>query len=135
MHQVALDMAACDLVINNRPRLSYGAGKRGIFLTALTISLMKHALEAGHPHLGLVVVDSPLKAYADPESTEDRALPTDTLTNKFYSWLLTWNGPGQIVFAENEEIQPATAAVLKPVEFTRRNELGRGILSEKRRIQ
>ncbi|AJY62446.1 hypothetical protein [Burkholderia glumae] len=32
VHQVTLDTGECDLVINDRPRLSYGAGKRGIFL-------------------------------------------------------------------------------------------------------
>ncbi|VWD54306.1 hypothetical protein BLA18110_07938 [Burkholderia lata] len=125
VRQVTLDTGECDLVINDRPRLSYGAGKRGIFLTALTIGLMRHALEAGNPHLGLVVIDSPLKAYADPDSGEDRPLPTQTLTDKFYAWLSTWNGPGQIIVAENEKIQATTADALKPVEFTRRNDSGR----------
>lgn len=125
VQHVTLDTGECDLIIDDRARLSYGAGKRGIFLTALTIGLMKHALETGNPHLGLVVIDSPLKAYADPESTEDRALPTRTLTDRFYGWLSTWNGPGQIVIAENEKIQAATRDVLKPIEFSRRNDVGR----------
>jgi hypothetical protein len=125
VQHVTLDPGECDLVINDRARLSYGAGKRGIFLTALTIGLMKHALDAGYPHLGVVVIDSPLKAYADPDSVEERALSTRTLTDRFYAWLSRWNGPGQIVVAENEKIQPDAANVLKPVEFTRRNDLGR----------
>ncbi|WP_063828307.1 hypothetical protein [Paraburkholderia caledonica] len=125
IQHVTLDTEECDLIINDRSRLSYGAGKRGIFLTALTIGLMKHALESGNPHLGLVVIDSPLKAYADPESSEDRALPTGTLTDRFYGWLSTWIGPGQIVIAENEKIEAAVREVLKPIEFTRRNDVGR----------
>jgi hypothetical protein len=125
VQQVTLDTGECDLVIDDRARLSYGAGKRGIFLTALTIGLMKHALQAGNPHLGVVVIDSPLKAYADPDSAEERVLPTRTLTDRFYAWLSTWGGPGQIVVAENEKIHAATADVLKPVEFTRRNDSGR----------
>ncbi|WP_042337308.1 MULTISPECIES: AAA family ATPase [Paraburkholderia] len=125
VQQVTLDTGECDLVINDRARLSYGAGKRGIFLTALAIGLMKYALEAGNPHLGLVVIDSPLKAYADPDSGEERALPTRTLTDRFYAWLSTWSGPGQVVVAENEKIRTATADVLKPIEFTRRNDSGR----------
>jgi hypothetical protein len=125
VQQVMLDTGECDLVINDRARLSYGAGKRGIFLTALTIGLMRHALQAGNPHLGVVIIDSPLKAYADPDSAEERALPTGTLTDRFYTWLSTWSGPGQIVVAENEKIHAATAEVLKPIEFTRRNDVGR----------
>jgi hypothetical protein len=125
VQHVTLDTGACDLVIDDRARLSYGAGKRGIFLTALTIGLMKHALDMGNPHLGVVVIDSPLKAYADPDSIEERELPTRTLTDRFYEWLSTWSGPGQIVVVENEKIRAATANVLKPVEFTRRNDVGR----------
>ncbi|BCZ84817.1 hypothetical protein PTKU64_84920 [Paraburkholderia terrae] len=125
VQHVTLDTGECDLIIDDRARLSYGAGKRGIFLTALTIGLMKHALEVGNPHLGVVVIDSPLKAYADPDSIEERELPTRTLTDRFYAWLSTWRGPGQIVVAENEKIQAVTADALKPVEFTRRNDLGR----------
>jgi hypothetical protein len=125
IQHVTLDTGECDLVIDDRARLSYGAGKRGIFLTALTIGLMRHALEEGNPHLGVVVIDSPLKAYADPDSVEERGLPTQTLTDRFYAWLSTWSGPGQIVVVENEKIRASTAGVLKPVEFTRRNDLGR----------
>jgi hypothetical protein len=125
VQHVTLDTGECDLVIDDRARLSYGAGKRGIFLTALTIGLMKHALEVGNPHLGVVVIDSPLKAYADPDSIEERGLPTQTLTDRFYAWLSTWNGPGQIVVVENEKIRASTAEVLKPIVFTRRNDLGR----------
>ncbi|MFX7849800.1 hypothetical protein ABTK11_22080, partial [Acinetobacter baumannii] len=52
---VYVDAAACDLMIDGRRRLSYGAGKRGIFLSAMFIALMQHALKEGHPHLGTVV--------------------------------------------------------------------------------
>lgn len=52
-------------------------------------------------------------------------MPTRTLTDRFYAWLAVWSGPGQIVVAENEKIQFETAGVLKPIEFTRRNDLGR----------
>jgi hypothetical protein len=125
VQHVKLDTGECDLIIDNRARLSYGAGKRGIFLTALTIALMKHSLEVGNPHLGVVVIDSPLKAYADPDSTEDRALPTRTLTDRFYAWLSEWSGPGQIIVVENEKINATTASALRPNEFTRRNDSGR----------
>lgn len=116
---VYVDAAACDLVIDGRRRLSYGAGKRGLFLTALTIALMRHAMKEGHPHLGVVVLDSPLKAYSQKESSDtDRDIPTATVNASFYGWLSRWNGPGQIVVLENEAVHPAIAGVLKPIEFT-----------------
>jgi hypothetical protein len=123
---VYVDPVACDLVIDGRRRLSYGAGKRGLFLTALTISLMRHAMKEGHPHLGVVVLDSPLKAYAQKESSDmDRDIPTATVNASFYGWLSRWNGPGQIVVLENEAVDPAIAAVLQPIEFTDSSTHGR----------
>jgi hypothetical protein len=117
---VFVDTAACDLVIDGRRRLSYGAGKRGLFLSAMTIALMHHALKEGHPHLGVVVLDSPLKAYAQKESVDnaDRDIPMATVNANFYCWLSRFKGPGQIIVLENEAVDPATARALDAVEFT-----------------
>lgn len=116
---VCVDPKACDLVIDGRRRLSYGAGKRGLFLSAMTIALMQHALRSGHPHLGVVVLDSPLKAYAQKESPDkDREIPTATVNMSFYAWLSRFQGPGQIVVLENEPVDPVTARALDAIEFT-----------------
>ena len=118
VNTVVLDPAACDLVIDGRPRFSYGAGKRAIFLTAMTVAMLHNSLESGYPHLGFVVVDSPLKAYADPTLADSNEVAVSTVTDNFYSWLANWEGPGQIVILENEEVRDKTAKVLKPIEFT-----------------
>lgn len=120
INAVYVDPPACDLVIDGRRRLSYGAGKRGLFLSAMTIALMQHALKEGHPHLGMVVLDSPLKAYAQKESDDnaDRDIPTATVNASFYSWLSRFKGPGQIIVLENEAVDPATARALDAIEFT-----------------
>ena len=120
INAVYVDPAACDLVIDGRRRLSYGAGKRGLFLSAMTIALMQHALKEGHPHLGVVVLDSPLKAYAQKESADntDRDIPTAKVNASFYSWLSRFKGHGQIIVLENEVVDPATASALDAIEFT-----------------
>lgn len=119
IQSVHVDAEAGDLVLDGRRRLSYGAGKRGIFRSALTIALMKHALEMGFPHLGTVVLDSPLKAYAQKESTDtDRDVPPTTVNESFYFWLSAWSGPGQIIVLENEPAAPAVAAALHVTKFT-----------------
>lgn len=120
IQSVHVDAAACDLLIDGRRRLSYGAGKRGLFLSAMTIALMQHALKEGHPHLGVVVLDSPLKAYAQKESADnaDRDIPTATVNASFYGWLSRFKGPGQIIVLENEVVDSATALALDAVEFT-----------------
>lgn len=122
---ISVDAVQCDLFINDRPRLSYGAGKRALYLAALTVALMQHALRSGHPHLGTVVIDSPLKAYADPKSDENKDVPVATVTDKFYAWLSTYDGPGQVVILENEAIRSDTALHLRPIEFTGVKGLGR----------
>ncbi|XRD86383.1 hypothetical protein ISN73_20935 [Dyella acidisoli] len=115
---VALDVGECDLVIDGRARLSFGAGKRAIFLTAMTVALMQHAMTEGYPHIGFVVIDSPLKSYADPKSAEVREVPVRTVTDNFYDWLATWKGKGQIVILENQDISASTASTLRPIEFS-----------------
>ena len=124
---VHVDSEACDLLIDGRRRLSYGAGKRGLFLSAMTIALMQHALKEGHPHLGVVVLDSPLKAYAQKESADntDWDVPTTTVNASFYGWLSRFKGPGQIIVLENEVVDPATAPALGAVEFTDDDARGR----------
>jgi hypothetical protein len=123
---VYVDPAACDLVIDGRRRLSYGAGKRGLFLSAMTIALMQHALKEGHPHLGVVALDSPLKSYAQKDSADtDRDIPPATVNASFYGWLSRFKGPGQIIVLENEAVDPATARALNAIEFTDDNTRGR----------
>ena len=111
INSVYVDAAACDLIVDGRRRLSYGAGKRGLFRSAIAIALMQHALEAGHPHLGVVVLDSPLKAYAGKDTIDntDRDIPLATVNASFYGWLSSFKGPGQIIVLENEAIASSPA--------------------------
>lgn len=125
IENVSLDAEACDMVLNDRARLSFGAGLRALYLSALVIALMEHALERGHPHLGVVVIDSPLKAYADPDSDETHDIPVATVTEKFYTWLSDFSGRGQIIVLENERISVETAERLKPIQFTKKPDVGR----------
>ena len=102
INTVDLEAVDCDIKIDGRQRLSYGAGKRAIFLSALIVALMQHALDNGHPHLGVVVLDSPLI----------------TVRDLFYDWLSKWTGPGQVIVLENEPVKQDTASRLSPIEFS-----------------
>lgn len=117
IQSVLLDANACDLVLDGRARLDFGAGKRSIFLAALTIAVLEHAVGEGYPHLGFVVIDSPLKSYADPKSKEQQDVAVSTVTDRFYAWLANWQGPGQVIILENQEIKDDTKAMLEPLEF------------------
>jgi hypothetical protein len=117
VNTVRLDTEACDLYINERARLSYGAGRRALFLAALSISMLKYSMDNNHPHIGFVVIDSPLKAYADPESKEQLEVPISTVRDGFYSWLASWNGPGQVIILENEKVPETLIASINPIQF------------------
>ena len=117
IQSVLLDPDTCDLVLDGRARLDFGAGKRSIFLAALTIAVMEHARNEEYPHLGFVVIDSPLKSYADPKSKEQRDVAVSTVTDRFYAWLAQWQGPGQLIILENQEIKDDSKALLEPLEF------------------
>jgi hypothetical protein len=116
---VELDADECDLNIDGRARLSYGAGMRSIFLTAMIVALLAHAMASKYPHIGFVVLDSPMKSYSDPKNKADVSVSPTTVKDAFYSWLASWSGPGQVIVLENEPISAETAIRLKPTEFTK----------------
>jgi hypothetical protein len=126
VNDVALDTESCDLVVNGRARLNFGAGKRGLMLAALTIAVLENALHNGYPHAGFVVIDSPLKAYADPKNREGDDVPLATVRDNFYEWLSKWSGPGQIVILENEQLTNAeVGGALQPTQFSGESGEGR----------
>ncbi|MFK3844757.1 hypothetical protein [Stenotrophomonas sp. NPDC078853] len=119
VHAVHFDESHADLYINNRQRVSYGKGKRGIFLTALVVALMERALELGHPHIGLIAIDSPVVTYKDPKhgsQDPDEALDP-SVKDQLYAWLADRKGPGQIIVLENEEPSSDVQARLGHTEF------------------
>lgn len=120
---VAFDLELGDIRVNHRARLEYGAGTRSVYLMAFAVAVMQHSLSSGFPHLGALVIDSPLKAYAD----RDGPIGVDpvTVAQRFYSWLADWQGPGQLTILENEKIDPDTARRFNAIQFTRRNDVGR----------
>lgn len=116
---VYFDQARADIHINNRERISFGKGKRGIFLTALVVALMERALEEGNPHLGVIVIDSPVVTYKDPKHgspNPDEALDP-SVKDKFYSWLASRKEPGQVIVLENEEPEEYLKKRLSYTEF------------------
>ncbi len=66
-----------DIVIGGQNRTSRGKGLRAITHAAMTIGLMEFCKERNLSHPGFVVLDSPLLAYYEPESTEDSLQGSD----------------------------------------------------------
>lgn len=116
---VWFDESVSDIEINQRKRISFGKGKRGIFLTAYMVALMERALGSGHPHLGVIVIDSPVVTYKDPKHADkdsDELLDVG-VKNKFYAWLANRGEDGQVIVLENEEPDEQLKSELHITEF------------------
>jgi hypothetical protein len=122
------DDKCVDIRINQRARVSYGKGKRGIFLTAYMIALMELNIEKNLPHLGFVLIDSPVVTYKDPKYSSqelhennvnsDGELLPEGVKDSFYGWLATRNDTGQIIVLENEEPSEHQKTQLSYTEFS-----------------
>ena len=85
----------------------------------MSVAVLQNSLTHQRPHIGFVVIDSPLKAYADPQGREAADVAPSTVRDNFYLWLSQWTGPGQIVILENElVIDPKVATALHLIEFS-----------------
>lgn len=93
-----------DIVIDGQPRTSHGKGVRALTCAAFITGLMRHCLERKLPHPGLVLLDSPLVVYREPD-VEGRVLRQVGVKEAFYHSLSEGLAIGQVIVFENEDPQ------------------------------
>ncbi|MFE1875578.1 hypothetical protein ACFW9N_32700 [Streptomyces sp. NPDC059496] len=99
------DQYNAEIRAGGRPRAGRGKGVRSVLHSAFTTSLARFCIERDLPHLGFVVLDSPVVTYRQPvkSTTDDPDLPdvriTSTVVDRFYEDMLAF--PGQAVIIEN----------------------------------
>jgi hypothetical protein len=99
------DQYNAEVRAGGRPRAGRGKGVRSVLHSAFTTSLARFCLDRDLPHLGFVVLDSPVITYRQPvkNTPEDPDLPdvriTSTVVDRFYEDMLAF--PGQAVIIEN----------------------------------
>ncbi|GAA1694078.1 ATP-binding protein [Nonomuraea maheshkhaliensis] len=98
------DQHAMDVRAGKRYRANRGKGVRSVLHSAFTLALAQYCRANGKPHLGFVVLDSPVVTYRGPIS--DSADPADRdvhmtsdVVDHFYRFLADY--PGQAVIIEN----------------------------------
>lgn len=118
---VFIDEKTMDLRINQRERISYGKGKRAIFLTAYLVAIMQYAIENNHPHLGFIIIDSPLVTHKDPKiDKNDFDSIKQSVADNFYIWLSEYKLRGQIIIIENDVPPETVKSQMNFIEFTGR---------------
>lgn len=121
---VHFDREALDFVIDSKLRTSNGKGMRAITHAAATLALMKNSEQEELAHPGLVILDSPLLAYEDPEDDEDDLSDTHINTH-FFRQLRNWNSR-QVIVLENRKSVPLEFREGEQVtEFTKNSSVGR----------
>lgn len=105
-NDVYFDSKARDVVIAGKSRIAFGKGLRAVTHAAFTVGLLAYCRSNKKPHPGVVVIDSPLLAYREPDGTEDDLTGTD-LQERFYAYLEVLGGDSQVIVVENTD--PPTA--------------------------
>ncbi|WP_406529501.1 hypothetical protein [Streptomyces sp. I8-5] len=99
------DQYNAEIRAGGRPRAGRGKGVRSVLHSAFTTSLARFCIERDLPHVGFVVLDSPVVTYRQPvkSTPQDPDLPdvriTSTVVDRFYEDMLAF--PGQAVIIEN----------------------------------
>ncbi|SHN72375.1 ATP-binding protein [Desulfovibrio litoralis] len=121
--RVFFDTKTNDLTISGKCRKDRGKGMRSVIHAAFNIGLLEFCKKNNRPHLGIVILDSPLLAYKEPDNDSDSLCGT-SVQDKFYEYLLTIKDR-QIIIIEN--VDPPTAMLDQPctVHFSKNESSGR----------
>lgn len=108
-----------DIVISGRPRGSHGKGVRAIMRAAFNCALLQLCVREGKPFPGVVLIDSPLVVYREPDPGED-TFPHD-VKNSFYRSLASGFNHSQVIILENDEPPIDISSLANCIRFTGTN--------------
>lgn len=116
LQRVTFSDADQDILVSGRKRSDHGKGVRAITHAAFTVALMYYCLDKHMPHPGVVVIDSPLVVYREPD--QDEAGFSRALKDLTYLFLASQQGRGQVILLENEDPPDAMPGSPAIVRFT-----------------
>lgn len=124
---VRVDAATADLVVGGRPRAGRGKGMRALQHAAFTVGLARYCVEFQRSFVGLVVIDSPLVTYREPDQEpvfEEGQGDKQSVSELFYTDLLA--APQlQIIVMENVDPPSHLIPSMNLVAFTANESHGR----------
>lgn len=115
-----------DIVISGQQRASHGKGVRAITHAAFNLAMLKYCQGSSKPHPGLVLIDSPLIVYKQPDMGEESF--THDVKDGFYRTLSTQFGSAQVIILENEEPPADLEGSINIIRFTGTNHGRRGFI-------
>lgn len=119
------DPKLLDLRVGGQARNAHGKGVRAILHAAFTVSVAQYCIEAGLPHPGFVVLDSPLVTYRPPDRGGDSpGVVPESLLERFYADLSSLRDV-QVLVLENVGPEGGAVAGWREVVFTANDAFGR----------
>lgn len=117
-----------DVVISGRERKSHGKGVRAITRAAFNLGLLRLCIDDDRPFPNLVLIDSPLLVYEEPENDQSSIPPE--LKRHFWESLRTSFADAQVIILENNKQVPddVEAGGLNIIRFTGIDQGRRGFI-------
>ncbi|MFE2543613.1 hypothetical protein [Actinacidiphila glaucinigra] len=100
-NRINYEVPTAELSVDDRKRSGEGKGVRSILHAALTAALARWCADRDMPHLGFVVLDSPVVTFRQPEDNDDDVFLSADVVDHFYRDLAS-NFPCQVVVIENK---------------------------------
>ena len=128
LDRVTFDKQDWDIVISGRNRSSHGKGVRAVTHAAFTLSLLRYCLDSDLPHSGVVVIDSPLVVYRQPDAGEE-GFSSDVKLAFYYDLSQSYQD-AQVIVIENDAPPDDldTANAINLIRFTGTNQGRRGFI-------
>ena len=111
-----------DVVISGQPRGSHGKGVRAITRAAFNLALLQLCTREERPFPGVVLIDSPLVVYREPDA-EEGGFPHE-VKDAFYRSIAATFQDTQVIILENDAPPESILGFANVVAFTG-NESGR----------
>jgi hypothetical protein len=111
--RVEFDQSSYDIIIDGQSRQSHGKGVRAVLYTAFVIGLLRYCERTRRPHIGTVIVDSPLTSYKKGKAGGTTDGPVDAgIEAAFWQSLTRFKIFSQLIVIENKEPPKDVAAAL-----------------------
>jgi hypothetical protein len=120
---VSFDDASHDILIDGRSRRSNGKGVRALMNAAFKIGLLNYCRGKHLPHPGVLVLDSPLLSYREPQSRhgdlsdDEKAVKASGVKSHFFAYLKAKSATAQFIIIENDPPPPEVASYAKMYAF------------------
>lgn len=130
--KVQFDGAANDITIGGKSRAANGKGVRAVLHAAFNVAVIAHCVKNSLPHLGFLVLDTPLLTYREPLdskhgdlSPDEAKLKASPLAEKFYKHLASLAGHVQVIVIENVDPPSSITGLARIETFTGNQGAGR----------